>query len=57
MSYKDNYKSVQVNFKKDKHEHIIKWLEEKCSDSERSLNSLILQIIKEAYDNAKDEKV
>lgn len=44
MSYRDNYKSIQVNLLKTKHVDLIKWIEEKCDTEERSLNSLIIQI-------------
>lgn len=47
MSYKDNYKSIQVNLLRDKHEDLIKWLDDKCNKEERSLNSVIIQILKE----------
>lgn len=54
MSYKDNYKSVQLNLLRNKHSAIIEWLEKRRDREERSLNSLILQLIKEAYE--RDEK-
>jgi len=49
MSYKDNYKSIQVNLLKNKHKDIIKWLESVCEDEERSLNSIIIHILKGEY--------
>ena len=49
MSYKDNYKSIQVNLLKNKHQSLIEWLEFKCETEERSLNSVIIQILKEEY--------
>lgn len=47
MSYKDNYKSIQVNLLKNKHADLIEWIEGRCKKEERSLNSLIIQILKE----------
>ena len=56
MSYKDNYRSIQVNLLKDKHKQIIEWLDQKCDEQERSLNSFILQLIKEEYNRDVKEK-
>lgn len=49
MSYKENYKSVQVNLLKDKHKHLIEWLDNICEDEERSLNSVIVHILKKEF--------
>lgn len=54
MAYRDNYKSVQLNLSKKKHQAVIKWLEEKCSDEERSINSFIINLLKKEY--LKDEQ-
>lgn len=50
MSYKDNYKSVQLNLLKDKHKELIEWLEELCQEQDRSLNSLIIQLLKKEHE-------
>lgn len=50
MSYKDNYKSIQINFMKDKHAELIKWLEKLCYDEERSFNSIVIHILKKEFD-------
>jgi hypothetical protein len=49
MSYKDDYKSIQVNLKKSKHQYLIDWLEQQCEEDEISLNSVIIQLIKQEY--------
>ena len=56
MSYKENYKSVQVNLLKDKHKNLIDWLASVCEDEERSLNSVIIRIIKKEYNRHAKEK-
>ena len=57
MAYKDNYKSIQLNLLRNRHSTIIEWLEKRRECEERSFNSLILQLIKEAYESdLKDEK-
>ena len=55
MSYKDNYKSIQLNLLREKHADIIKWLEERSELEERSFNSLIIHLIKEAYADVKNK--
>ncbi len=50
MSYKDNYKSVQLNLLKDEHKDIIEWLEKLCKEEDRSLNSLIIRLLKREYE-------
>ncbi|KKK47034.1 hypothetical protein LCGC14_3159250, partial [marine sediment metagenome] len=52
----DNYKSVQVNLLKDKHKNLIEWLNSICEDEERSLNSVIIHIIKKEYNRCQKEK-
>lgn len=49
MTYKDNYKSVQVNLLKDKHKELIDWLIKVCDDEERSLNSFIINLLKKEF--------
>jgi hypothetical protein len=45
-SYKDKYKSIQLNLLRDKHSELIKWLEKLSDEEERSLNSIIIYILK-----------
>jgi len=49
-NYKDNYKSIQINLLKDKHSKIIEWLEQLCEEEERSLNSIIICILKKEFE-------
>lgn len=49
MTYKENYKSIQVNLLKDKHKDLIEWLNDMCEEEERSLNSVIIHMIKKEY--------
>lgn len=58
MSYKDNYKSIQVNLLKDKHKELIDWLDDLCEQEERSHNSFIIQLLKKEYERCqrKQEK-
>jgi len=56
MSYKDNYKSIQVNLLKDKHKELIKWLDEVCADEDRSHNSFIIQLLKKEFERCQGEK-
>ena len=53
MSYKDNYKSIQINLLRDKHKDLINWLNKMCEDQERSLNSIIIHILKMEFSNGK----
>jgi hypothetical protein len=47
MSYKDNYKSIQLNIPKDKHQELIDWLYDLCEQEERSVNSFLIKLLKE----------
>lgn len=47
MTYKDNYKSIQLNIPKDKHQELIDWLYDLCDKEERSINSFIIKLLKE----------
>ena len=56
MSYKDNYKSVQVNLLRDKHKDLIEWLEKKADLEERSLNSIFIHILKKELSRCQKEE-
>ena len=56
MSYKDNYKSIQINLQKDKHKDLIEWLKGVCEDEERSLNSVIIHILKKEFSRCQGER-
>ena len=49
-NYKDNYKSIQINLLKDKHAELIDWLESLSDEEERSLNSIIIHILKKEFE-------
>lgn len=48
VSYKEKYKSVQVNISREKYADLIEWLEQRAIDDATSLNSIIIRaMIKE----------
>ena len=53
MSYKDKYRSIQLNLLKDREKDLIEWLEEMSAQEERSLNFIIKQLIKKAIKEQK----
>jgi len=54
-SYKDKYKSIQLNLLKEKHRDLIEWLENLSDEEERSLNSIIIHILKRELKRSKGE--
>lgn len=53
-SYKDKYKSIQLNLLRDKHSELIEWLESLSDEEERSLNSIIIHILKQELKRVKE---
>ena len=47
MTYRDQYKSIQLNLSKARHQDLIDWLYELCDREERSINSFIIKLLKE----------
>lgn len=57
MSYKDNYKSIQVNLSRKKYGELIKWLEDKADKDATSLNSIIIRTLLKEFKRYEKEKV
>ncbi len=43
MTYKDKYKSIQVNVSREKYSDLIEWLEQMAITDATSLNSIIIR--------------
>ena len=58
VSYKEKYKSVQVNISREKYADLIEWLEQRAIDDATSLNSIIIRaMIKEWKRDGEDKEV
>lgn len=56
MSYKEKYKSIQLNLSRKKYSNIIEWLDNKKKNDCVSINSFILKLLKREFENEKNTK-
>ena len=48
-SYKEKYRSIQLNVSREKYAFLLEWLDERAEKEERSLNFLIIKALLKEY--------
>ena len=56
MSYKDDYRSIQLNISKQKYQEMIDWLDVIIVEENRSLNSYIVSLLLKEFKRWQNEK-